>query len=53
MISAISDLRSSASVDFIGKNNSRVITNDKNINKKNFLLAEKFFGFAEKTEKFL
>jgi hypothetical protein len=30
-----------------------MITNDKNIIKKNFPLAEKFFGFAEKTEKFL
>jgi hypothetical protein len=28
------------------------ITNDKNINKKNFLLVQKFFGFAEKTENF-
>jgi hypothetical protein len=26
--------------------------NDKNINKKNFPLTEKFFGFAEKSEKF-
>jgi hypothetical protein len=30
-----------------------VIANDKNINKKNFPLGEKFFGFAEKTENFL
>jgi hypothetical protein len=28
------------------------IINDKNIKKKNFLLAEKFFGFGEKSEKF-
>jgi hypothetical protein len=30
-----------------------LIINDKNIIKKIFPLAEKFFGFAEKTEKFL
>jgi hypothetical protein len=28
------------------------MSNDKNIITKNFPLAEKFFGFAEKTEKF-
>jgi hypothetical protein len=30
-----------------------VIANDKNINKKIFPLEEKFFRFAEKTQKFL
>jgi hypothetical protein len=29
-----------------------IITNDKNIFLENFPLAEKFFGFAEKTKKF-
>ncbi len=37
----------------LNPHNASLRTNDKNIKKKIFPLAKKFFGFAEKTEKFL